>query len=94
MPLLENGMSGGNIWGHTALKAVWTYFSRQLELHYHLDPSVYRGNKFKEKIQRFLRNKVSFFQPMNPSESLLKSSNESKQICPAFFVKSAKSKTR
>ena len=68
MSLLENGMSRGNIY---SLKAVWTYFSRRLELHYHLDPGVYRGNKFKEKIQRFLHNKVSFVQPMNPSESLL-----------------------
>ena len=68
MSLLENGMSRGNIY---SLKAVWTYFSRRLEVHYHLDPGVYRGNKFKEKIQRFLHNRVSFVQPMNPSESLL-----------------------
>ena len=54
-----------------SLKAVWTYFSRRLELHYHLDPGLYRGNKFKEKIQCFLHNKVSFVQPMNPPESLL-----------------------
>jgi hypothetical protein len=68
MSSLEKGLCRGHIY---SLKAVWTSFSHRLESHYHLNPGVYRGNKLKEKIQPFLQDKITFVQPLNPSEPLL-----------------------
>ena len=82
MSLLENGMSRGNIY---SLKAVWTYYSRRLELHYHLDPGVYRGNKFKEEDPTFSTQQSFICSANEPFGIPLDSFNESKRICPAFF---------
>ena len=68
MSSLEKGLCRGRIY---SLKAVWTSFPHRLESHYHLDPGVYRGNKLKEKIQLFLQDKITFVQPLNPSEPFL-----------------------
>ena len=73
MALLEMRLSEGHIY---SLKAVWTYYSKRLEQKYHLQPSVYRSNTLKERIQNFLGARVTFLSPLNPSEPhLIVSSN-------------------
>ena len=72
MRLLDKQLSEGHIY---SLKAVWTYYSQVLE-EKNLQPGEYRGNRFKERIQNFLRGRVSFVPPLNPAEpSLIVSSN-------------------
>lgn len=65
MALLETRLSEGHIY---SLKVVWTYYSKRLEQKYHLQPSVYRSNTLKERIQNFLGARVTFLSPLNPSE--------------------------
>ena len=65
MALLETRLSEGHIY---SLKAVWRYYSKRLEQKYHLQPSVYRSNRFKERIQNFLGRRATFVLPLNPSE--------------------------
>ena len=73
MGLLEKRLSEGHIY---SLKAVWTYYSRRLEQNNHLQPGVYRSNRFKERIQDFIGGSVSFVPPLNRSEPhLVVSSN-------------------
>ena len=65
MTLLRERLSQGHI---LSLKAVWTYFSHQLEEKYQLSPEDYRSNRFKERIQAFLGEHIAFVPPLNPSE--------------------------
>lgn len=55
---------------------MWIYYYLELEQNYHLQPGVYRSNRFKERIQDFLSGSVTFLLPLNPSEPhLIVSSN-------------------
>ena len=73
MALLEKRLSQGHIY---SLKAAWTYYSNRLEQNYHVQPNVYRSNRFKKRIQEFLGGSVAFFPPLSPSEPhLVVSSN-------------------
>ena len=73
MALLEKRLSQGRIY---TLKAVWTYYSNRLEQNYHVQPNVYRSNRFKERIQECLGGSVAFVPPLNLSEPhLVVSSN-------------------
>ena len=65
MTLLRERLSQGHI---LSLKAVWTYFSHQLEEKYQLSPGDYRSNRFKERIQAFRGEDIAFVPPLNPSE--------------------------
>ena len=65
MTLLRERLSQGHI---LSLKAVWTYFSHQLEEKYQLSPGDYRSNRFKERIQTFRGEDIAFVPPLNPSE--------------------------
>ena len=65
MTLLRERLSQGHI---LSIKAVWTYFSHQLEEKYQLSPGDYRSNRFKERIQAFLGEDIAFVPPLNPSE--------------------------
>lgn len=58
MALLEMRLSEGHIY---SLRAVWTYYSKRLEQKYHLQPSVYRSNTLKERIQIFTVQGLHFF---------------------------------
>ena len=78
MGLLEKRLSEGHIY---SLKAVWIYYSLGLEQNYHLQPGVYRSNRFNERIQDFLSGRVTFLLPLNPSEShLIVSSNVGESV--------------
>ena len=65
MNLLRERLSQGHI---LSLKAVWTYFSRQLEEKYQLLHGDYRSKRLKERIQAFLGEDIVFVLPLNPSE--------------------------
>ena len=76
MTLLRERLSQSHI---LSLKAVWTYFSHQLDEKYQLSPGDYRSNRFKERIQAFLG--VAFVPPLNLSEPHL--------IVYAYFISNA-----
>ena len=63
MTLLRERLSQGHI---LSIKAVWTYFSHQLEEKYQLSPGDYRSNRFKERIQAFLGEDIAFVPSLNP----------------------------
>lgn len=72
MALLEMRLSEGHIY---SLRAVWTYYSKRLEQKYHLQPSVYRSNTLKKRIQNFHGARVTFLSPLNPEPHLIFCSN-------------------
>ena len=70
---VEKRLLQGHIY---SLKAVWTYYSNRLEQNYHVQPKVYRSNRFKERIHDFLGASVELAPPLTPSEPhLVVSSN-------------------
>lgn len=70
--MLEMRLSEGHIY---SLRAVWTYYSKRLEQKYHLQPSVYRSNTLKKRIQNFHGARVTFLSPLNPEPHLIFCSN-------------------
>ena len=85
MTLLQQRLSEGHIY---SLKAVWTYYSNRLgQKSDQLQSGVYRSNRFKDRIQEFLGDTVTFDAPLNPSEPhLIASSNLGEAALPYLLT--------
>lgn len=64
---LNKGLSKGDIY---SIASVWERYC-QLLADRNTPPGIYRSNRFKEKIQRYLGDKVEFVKPLSQKEPLL-----------------------